>query len=38
MPEFLVHNHQNIKGKSDEVFPIPTTFLVAIKCLENCSF
>ena len=28
MLEFLVHNHRNIKGKSDEVLSIPTTFLL----------
>ena len=34
MLEFLVHKNKNIKGKSDEVLPLPTTFLVTIKCLK----
>ena len=38
MLEFLVHIPQNIKGKSHQVLPVPTIFLVTIKCLENSSF
>ena len=34
MLEFLVHSHPNIKGKSDEVLPIPTSFLFTIYALK----